>query len=95
MQKVRYRPSKRAFVPFSGYDLQVHLFQLSCARAAAVVFGVHHACLPESAWHARPFLYAVAGRSTRFELALVQKFDITQGRWLSGMEGSACARSHR
>ena len=28
-KKVRYRPSKRAFVPFSGYDLQAHLFQLS------------------------------------------------------------------
>ena len=28
-----------------------------------------------------PFLYAIAGRSSKFELGLVQKFDITTGTW--------------
>jgi hypothetical protein len=31
-----------------------------------------------------PFLYALAGRSTKFELTLVQRFDVTTGQWTPG-----------
>jgi N-acetylneuraminic acid mutarotase len=30
-----------------------------------------------------PFLYAIAGRSTKFELTIVQKFDVSTGHWSS------------
>lgn len=78
LNKVRFRPGTTEYVPFSGYATAC-FDQRTCPSASSV-----HT-LTRTFFSCSPFLYAIAGRSTKFELTLVHKYDPTLDKWIPGI----------
>jgi hypothetical protein len=95
LNKVRFRPGTTEYVPFSGYEtacfdwstplrppfVRLLLFQLQ--NRSSIPSSVH--TLTCTFFSCSPFLYAIAGRSTKYELTLLHKYDPTLDKWTPGI----------